>query len=450
MILSLELITAILDSIPEAVEVADQAGKIIYVNQAFQRITGVSAQDRVGQNIFMVSPDGALARALLSGKPVINHRVKVGGSDAEVISNAVPILINNQPSGAVVVFQHITGIIKLIEELRRTTSMVKDLADKFGQVTQSRYSFEQISGHSTMIKNCITTARQAALSNSTILLLGESGTGKELFAHAIHQASCRSGRPFITVNCAAIPEQLLESEFFGHVRGAFTGAVKDKIGKFELAHGGTLFLDEIGDMSPLLQAKLLRVLQEKEFQRVGSNQTRQVNVRVIAATNRNLKDLIAAGTFREDLYYRLNVVELILPPLRSRKEDLPVLVKHILAKLNNKLGKKVQDLVPEAERVLMSYHWPGNIRELENVLERVLVTNNITCISAKELNPYLRGAEPCEDFEIISLDQMEKKLIYKVLTVCGSSVQGKRQAAAMLNISLATLYNKIKKYHINI
>ncbi|WP_027717263.1 sigma 54-interacting transcriptional regulator [Desulfovirgula thermocuniculi] len=438
---------AILNSVQEAIEVADSRGVIKYVNPAFTRITGISERERIGRNIFEASPDGALAMVLRTGRSVSGYRTTVGGSNAEVISNAAPIIVDGKMEGAVVVFQHFTDVMKLMEQLRQSTRLIESLSDKFGQVTTSKYTFADILGNSYELRRCVQIAERAAQTNSTVLLLGESGTGKELFAHAIHSASSRRDKPFIKVNCAAIPENLLESEFFGYEKGAFTGAVRSKIGKFELAHGGTIFLDEIGDMNLNLQGKLLRVLQEMEFERVGGNQTIKVDVRVIAATNRNLRDLIRQGKFREDLYYRLNVVEITIPPLRVRKEDLPVLVSNLIVKLNRKLGKKVKGISKEAEEVLYSYDWPGNVRELENVFERVMVTADEEILDRRHFAPHISQvrADLGHDLELMPIDQMEQILIKKALEKFGTSVEGKRRAAQALNISLATLYNKLKK-----
>ena len=440
-------LSTILNSVQEAVEVADKNGVIKYVNPAFTRVTGIPSANRIGQNVFEISPEGALAMAIRTGKSVFGHRTRVGGSNAEVISNASPIIMDNSVEGAVVVFQHFTDVMKLMDELRQRTTMIESLSDKFGQVTTCKYCFMDILGNNTELKKSIQLSERAARSNSTVLLLGESGTGKELFAHAIHHASSRRDKPFIKVNCAAIPENLLESEFFGYAKGAFTGAVKSKIGKFELAHGGSIFLDEIGDMNLSLQGKLLRVLQEMEFEKIGGNQTIRVDVRVIAATNRNLRDLIRKGEFREDLYYRLNVVEITVPPLRVRKEDLPVLVDNLIVKLNRKLGKKVKGLTKDAEEVFYSYDWPGNVRELENVVERVMVTVDEETLTKKNFIQYVSQlkAVPERDIELLPIDQMEQVLINKALVKYGNTVEGKRRAARALNISLATLYNKLKK-----
>lgn len=441
---------AILNSVQEAIEVADSRGIIKYVNPAFTRITGISEKDRVGRNIFETSPNGALATALCTGRSVTGHRTTVGGSDVEVISNAAPIIVDGKMEGAVVVFQQFTDVMKLMEQLQQSTRMIENLSDKFGQVTTSKYTFADILGNSFELRRCIQLAERAAQANSTVLLLGESGTGKELFAHAIHHASPRRDKPFIKVNCAAIPESLLESEFFGYEKGAFTGAVKSKIGKFELAHGGTIFLDEIGDMDLALQGKLLRVLQEMEFERIGGNRTIKVDVRVIAATNRNLRELIRQGKFREDLYYRLSVVEITIPPLRVRKEDLPVLVNNLIVKFNRKLGKKVKGISKDAEEILLSYDWPGNVRELENVFERVMILVDEEILDRRHFIPHINQAHANwkQDVELMTIDQMEQLLIKKALDKFGTSAEGKRRAAQALNISLATLYNKLKKYRL--
>jgi PAS domain S-box-containing protein len=440
-------LTIILNSVHEAIEVADTDGIIKYVNPAFTRVTGISDHERIGKNIFQVSPEGALATVLKTGKSIFGHRTRVGGSNSEVISNAAPIYVDGKIIGGVVVFQHLTDVIKLMDDLRHSTSLIENLSEKLGQVTTSKYTFRDILGTSPELRKCIQVSERAAKSNSTVLLLGESGTGKELFSHAIHHASPRREKPFIKVNCAAIPESLLESEFFGYAKGAFTGAVKSKIGKFELANGGTIFLDEIGDMSLGLQGKLLRVLQEMEFERVGGTQTIKVDVRVIAATNRNLRDLIRQGRFREDLYYRLNVVEITIPPLRNHKEDLPVLCNNLFVKLNRKLGKKVKGLSKDALEVLYGYDWPGNVRELENVIERVMVTVDDEIITKKQLIRHVSQFKNTsdKDIDLIPIDQMEQMMINKALMKFGKTVEGKKKAARALNISLATLYNKLKK-----
>ncbi|MDA8234158.1 MAG: sigma 54-interacting transcriptional regulator [Clostridia bacterium] len=443
---------AVLASVQEAIEVADNHGVIKYVNPAFSRITGISEETRIGENIFNVSPDGALAECLRAKKSIVGYRTKVGGTNAEVISNSAPIFVDGQMEGAVVVFQHITDVMKIMEDLKKSTTIIENLYDRLGQITGSKYSFDSVVGNNEGLRQVIDLSKKAAQSNSTILLLGESGTGKEIFAHAIHQASPRREKPFIKVNCAAIPETLLESEFFGYEKGAFTGAVKSKLGKFELANGGTIFLDEIGDMNLYLQAKLLRVLQEMELEKIGGNYTVKVDVRVIAATNRDLKELIKKGEFREDLYYRLNVVELTLPPLRKRNDDLPFLINYLIVKFNRQLGKKVKGISKNAKNILTAYDWPGNIRELENVIERAMVTTDEDIISHKHLLHYieqLSDQSQAQVSEIVPFDEMERVLLKKALDRYGYSVEAKKLAAEALNISLATLYNKLKRYNIS-
>lgn len=439
----------ILNSVSEAIEVADNNGVIKYVNPAFSRVTGIPEGQRINKNIFEVSPYGALATTLTTQRPHSGHRTKVGGSGVEVISNGAPILVEGKSEGAVVVFQPITDIIKLMEELQKSNTIIENLYARIGQITGSKYSFDDLIGRSKNFKSTIEMAKKASRSDSTVLINGESGTGKELYAHAIHHSSVRRDKPFIKVNCAAIPESLLESEFFGHEKGAFTGAVRTKLGKVELANGGTLFLDEIGDMNLFLQAKLLRIIQDMEFERVGGTQTIQVNVRFVAATNRNLKELVRKGAFREDLYYRLNVVELAVPPLRKRKDDIPELVEHLIVKFNRKLGKRVKGVSPEALQLLINYEWPGNVRELENVLERAMVVVEGDLLTHTQLSQYIGQFDSVfgnSITEIMPLEKMEQMMLKAALARYGDSLEGKKKAAQALNISLATLYNKLKKY----
>ncbi len=440
---------AILNSVQEAIEFATGDGTIRYVNPSFSRVTGLSAKDRIGQNIFEASPSGALARAMRTHEPIFAHRSRVGGTEVEVVSNASPIVVDGKMAGGVVVFQPLTDIYKLMEQLQASNQVIDDLKTRINQITTSAYSFDDILGSHPEFEKALDLAAKAAKSNSTVLISGESGTGKELFAHAIHGASLRWDKPFVKVNCAAIPETLLESEFFGHEKGAFTGALKTKLGKMELAHSGTIFLDEIGDMNLHLQAKILRVLQDMEFERVGGTQTIRVDVRVVAATNRNLREMVKQGTFREDLFYRLNVVELKLPPLRKHKEDIPAYVHSLISKFSRKFGKRVNGLTAPAEELLLNYDWPGNVRELQNVIERAMVTVEEDIITHKHLLNFVEApmhTEGRELPELVSLEEMEKRMIRLALQRFGDSVEGKKKAAQVLNISLATLYNKLKVF----
>lgn len=308
------------------------------------------------------------------------------------------------------------------------------------------YQFRDFISKNAAVQSVFELARVAARSNSTILILGESGTGKELLARAIHAESPRSGGPFVPVSCAALTETLLEAELFGHERGAFTGAVSRNKGKFELAHGGTLFLDEIGDISPKLQLDLLRVLEEMHFFRLGGTVPIKVDVRVITATNRDLKRAVEEGACREDLYYRLNVIPITLPPLRNRREDIPVLVEHFLEQLSIQTGRKVEGISPEAMDLLMAHSWPGNVRELRNVLERGGVVASGNTLQANDLGltptPVGHGNERNGP---ASLEDVERRHIAEVLQRTGGNVS---QAARILDVDRATLYSKIRKYQL--
>lgn len=435
---------AIFDSVQEAIEVADTEGSITYVNPAFTRVTGIPARERVGQNIFEVSPHGALARALRTHQPVFGQRSKVGGSTAEVVSNSAPIVVEGSIEGAVVVFQPLNDIFKLWEQLQKSTSIIEGLNHRIGQISRSHHTFDDIIGSQPDFDRVVNLARKAALLNSAVLILGESGTGKEVFAHAIHAASRRSSQPFVKVSCASIPPTLLESELFG-VEQERSG--KSKLGKLELAEGGTIFLDEIGDISLHLQAKLLRVLQDREFQRVKGSEVYKANVRVIATSNRNLKEMVQLGEFRQDLYYRISSVEIRIPPLRQHPEDIPAYVQHVIAGLNRKLGKRIKGVTTEAEELLKAYHWPGNVREMQNVLQRAMVTAEDEVISYKQLLPLVEqhgNGQGLQLGDLMPLSEMEGILIKQALSRYGDSVEGKKRAAQALNISLATLYNKLK------
>ena len=319
---------------------------------------------------------------------------------------------------------------------------------------RERYRFDQIVYASGKMEEVMNLTGRVAKSEATVLIRGESGTGKELIANAIHYSSPRAGRPFIKVNCTALPETLLESELFGHERGAFTGAIQRRIGRFEQAHTGSMFLDEIGDLSPSLQMKLLRFLQEKEFERVGSNQTIKTDVRVMAATSRDLEEGLRRGTFREDLYYRLNVIAIFLPPLRERREDIPLLIDHFLQKYSQKNRRPVPKVSKEARDLLLQYPYPGNVRELENIIERSVVISRGDIITTRDLPFQVREGvkEASLGFESKGrslndmLEGMERDLIVKALDEHGG-VQTK--AARSLGISERVLRYKMKKYRLS-
>jgi len=307
--------------------------------------------------------------------------------------------------------------------------------------------FEDVVGESPALQKVLFQVEQVAPTNSTVLVLGETGTGKERIAQAIHVSSRRRDRPLVTVNCAALPPTLIESELFGHEKGAFTGAVSRKIGRFELAHGGTLFLDEIGELPFAEQAKLLRVLQEGKFERVGSSLTRKVDVRVIAASNRHLADAVRDGTFRQDLYYRLRVFPIEMPPLRTRKEDIPLLVWHFLGQLARTMGKKIERVPAATMARLVAYDWPGNIRELRNVLERAVVLSPVSALRLDALGESLQApaAAPTVEGGARRLEDVEREHILRTLESCGWRLKGKGNAAVQLGLNASTLYSRMKK-----
>jgi formate hydrogenlyase transcriptional activator len=304
--------------------------------------------------------------------------------------------------------------------------------------------FQQIIGNSSVLEAVLEQVERVAPTGSTVLIQGETGTGKELIAQAIHNISSRCGRPFVRLNCAAIPLDLLESELFGHEKGAFTGAIAQKIGRFELADKGTLFLDEIGDIPPALQPKLLRVLQEQEFERLGSTRTHQVDVRLVAATNRDLTEMVNRGEFRSDLYYRLNVFPVLLPPLRERREDIPALVTHFVEILGRQMGREIERIPPETMSALISYQWPGNIRELQNLIERAVILSNDGVLP----NP-LPAAEPEQRGAVFpgatTLRDSERTLILGTLEGVGWVIGGPKGAAARLGLKRTTLIHKMQK-----
>jgi formate hydrogenlyase transcriptional activator len=312
-----------------------------------------------------------------------------------------------------------------------------------GEQGSNGRKFEQVIGNSPALESVLQQVERVAPTDSTVLIQGETGTGKELIAHAIHNLSSRCGRPFVRLNCAAIPLDLLESELFGHEKGAFTGAIAQKIGRFELADKGTLFLDEVGDIPPALQPKLLRVLQEQEFERLGSTRTHQVDVRLVAATNRNLMEMANRGDFRSDLYYRLNVFPIMLPPLRDRSQDIPALVTHFVEIYGRRMNREIEHIPPTTMSALTSYHWPGNIRELQNLIERAVILSNDGVLP----NPLPSGETlaPPVPSSATTLKDSERILILHALESVGWVIGGAKGAAAKLGLKRTTLIHKMQK-----
>ena len=439
---SKEELNAILESASEGIEASDIHGNIKFVNPAFLKITGIPLEERIGKNAFEVNKDGILAKTLQTQKPVSSTLTRAPGSKSEVFVTGAPVIRDNVMEGAVIVIKDVSETLRLAREVERERELLTSLYDRFGQFV---YVFEDIVANSKRMKELIEVAQKATKSSSTVLIIGESGAGKELFAQAIHSSS-RANLPFIAVNCASIPENLLETELFGYEKGAFTGASTRKIGLFELAKNGTVFLDEIGDLNLFLQAKLLRVLQEREFRRVGGNEVIPFQARIIAATNRDIPKMIEEGTFREDLYYRINVIPILMPPLRERIEDFSELAEKLLNKVSRKVGKKIYSVAPDVIEAMACYKWPGNVREMENVLERAVNMCEGSCIMLEDIDPFILNYSRERETVDFSLKAIERKQISEALRFFGSDLKGKKLAANALGISLAGLYKKMKRY----
>lgn len=424
----------VVDNMNTGFVAVDAEGKIIRMNAKSKAIFQIDAP----MNIDELFSGKDVQRLLTERNPLRNeYYIDVHGHRG--VYDSSPIQIGGRVKGHVV-----------------TVKPMQELINTFNDITQDvvRTEFDDIIGDSASIKHVIDTARKVAASKSNILILGESGTGKELFARAIHNQSQRSQAPFIAINCAAIPDALLESELFGYEEGAFTGAKRGgKPGKFQLANKGTLFLDEIGDMPLHLQSKLLRVLQEEKVMPVGGASLIDVDVRIVAATHRNLEEMVLEGAFRQDLYYRLNVIPLMIPALRNRMEDLPHLVNGILQKCNLKLNKSIKMLSSECMSELMKYEWPGNIRELENTLEYAVNMSDTHIIEVRHLPRKIIQSQFKENQEsvdpIVKLEDLEKEAIQNALAYFGGGKAAAVKAAEALGISKATLYRKLKIYQID-
>ena len=430
----------ILDSINEGVFTVDLDWRITSFNLAAERITGVTRQEAIGQpccEVFRASiceNACALKQTLGTGKPVVNataHIITNGGGRVPIrISTAELKNADGQVIGGVETFQDLSQIEQLQKELTK------------------QYTFEDIVGRSPAMMQLFEVLPQIAESSSTVLIQGPSGTGKELFARAIHNLSPRKGKPLITVNCGALPDTLLESELFGHKAGAFTDAKRDKPGRFALADGGTIFLDEIGDISQAMQVRLLRVLQERVVEPLGGVEPIPVDVRVVAATNKDLHELVRKSEFREDLYYRIMVIRLDLPGLKQRREDIPLLVEHMVARFNRLQGKDIAGVTDEVLARLMDHDYPGNVRELENIVEQAFVLCRGGLIQLHHLPPELRPAATSGSTESgpMSLITMEKHLINEALRRHGGN---RKRASHDLGIDTSTLYRKIKALRID-
>lgn len=433
--------SVILDSINEGVFTVDLDWHITSFNRAAEWITGVSRKDAMGRpcaDVFrtdICEKACALRRTLSSGKSIVNATAHIVNNLGQRLPVRLSTALLKNDKGKII------GAVETFQDLSQVEELQKEL--------RAHYTFEDIVGRSPAMRKLFELLPQIAESSSTVLIEGPSGTGKELFARAIHNLSPRKRKRFVAVNCAALPDTLLENELFGHKAGAFTDARRDKPGRFSLADGGTVFLDEIGDISPAMQIRLLRVLQERVIEPLGSVEPLKVDVRVIAATNKDLDTLVREGMFRDDLYYRIRVVHLTLPRLRERREDIPLLVDHLVARFTRIQGKDIAGVSDEVMAQLMEYEYPGNIRELENIIEQAFVLCRGGLIELHHLPPELRpqGVTGARQFHSTSLQAMEKHLIAEAL----QRYHGNRgKAACELGIDPSTIYRKIKALGIEV
>ncbi len=446
-----ERVKAIIEYSNEGIICIDKEGCINIFNRSAERLLNLYNRDVLGKNILSVVPEIELEDTLISGIEESEIIKKI--NETKLIISKIPIQIKNETVNAVAILRDAEDIHKMDEKVRQEIAATGHFA---------KYTFEDVIGRSENSKEVIRIGKEYAKVNSTILIEGETGTGKEIMAQAIHNYSNRANKPFVVINCAALPESLLESELFGYAPGAFTGADRrGKRGLFELAHRGTIFLDEVSEMNPMLQGRLLRVLQEKQVMRIGDNKLIPIDVRVIAATNKNLYKLVKQNQFREDLYYRLNVLKISLIPLRERREDIPSFLNYFIDSYCRRLGKESIILHSEAIQYLSQYNWPGNIRELRNFAERITVMAKKTMIYMEDIkNQFLHIEDNIK--EIKDNGDKEKSCVpSKSLNIVENEISRIRQAlestegsivnaAGELGISRTTLWRKIKKYNINV
>ncbi|MBU2703123.1 transcriptional regulator with PAS [Sporomusaceae bacterium BoRhaA] len=447
---------SVLESIEEGIVVVDKQGLITRMNKAYGYFLGINPKEIVGKHITTVITNTRLHIVARSGNAEVEQFQKI--NDNICVVTRIPITKNDEIIGCVgnVIFKDAKNLDTLAAKFNKLHSELEFYKEEFSKACGIKYTFEDIIGKSKKIDAVRKLAFKAAKSISTVLILGESGTGKELFAHAIHAASSRRQGPFIKVNCAALPESLLESELFGYDEGAFTGARRSgKPGKFELANGGTIFLDEIGEMPISMQVKILRVLQEREMERVGATKTTKLDIRIIAATNRNLEKMIDEGQFRQDLYYRLNVFSLVIPPLRERIDDIPLLCDMLLRKICNKVGHWVYDISPKALELMNKYNWPGNVRELENILERTInLMDDEVVLMAEHLPPILKKKNQLTTDEnnrtIFNLELIMNNAERLALNRALEATRGNKSTAAkILGITRSAFYQKLKKHNLD-
>jgi PAS domain S-box-containing protein len=440
------LLTGIIDATYDAISVADEKGKIVLVNKAYTRITGMSAEYVIGKMATVDIAEGSSLHMEVAKirEPIFNAKLKVGPGKKDVIVNVTPLLVKGKFKGSV-------GVIHDISEIERLARELED-ARRLLRYVKARYTFDDIAGSSPLMKIAKEQARKVSRTRATVLLNGQSGTGKELFAHAIHNSSDRRDASFISVNCAALPETLLESELFGYVEGAFTGARRGgKKGLLQEANGGTVFLDEVGKMNLQVQSKFLRFLQDHEIKPVGGNESMKLDVRIIAATNAELDKLVEEGRFLSDLYYRLNVVPIVIPALKNHPEDIPEIVHTIIMRLNQEYGRMVERIEPAALSLLQKHDWPGNVRELENVIGRAIInmepdehTIKASHLQGLSVTPERRDPLPEGDLEKMMSDY-ESRIVVAALD---RNDWNKTATARELGISIRSLYYKLERHGI--
>lgn len=442
---------AILDNIYNGVMITDPEGKIIFFSKTYGKFLGINPREAIGKHCTEVIENTRMHIVGKTGTPEIDHPHRIMGQD--MVVQRIPIEMDGELIAVYgqVMFKDVRDVHTLSGKLNVLESKVEFYEKELESLRSSKYTINNIVGKSERITELKRMALKAAKTHSPVLLIGESGTGKELFAHAIHYASNRRPFPFIRLNCAAIPKDLLEAELFGYEPGAFTGAgSKGKPGKFELAHRGSIFLDEITDLPLEMQPKLLRVLEEKEMERLGGTRLTKCDFRLIVASNENLEKCVEQGKFRKDLYYRLNVIPIQIPPLRERKEDIPVITEHLIEILNKDLGTHVTKVTPEVFNIFENYDWPGNVRELSNILERIIYACDGDTIQVHHLPFFLQsmrdGNNKLQPTLLKRLrEDMEKEALLHAMRI---SRDNKNKAAKLLGIHRTALYKKMKKLNI--
>lgn len=441
----------ILDSINDGILVIDECAIVRYVNAEYTRITGVSSSQIIGRYLTDVRPGAMLPSVVKTGRSLSGVYRREG--EIEYVVDMAPIVVGGKTVGGVSVVKDITEVQKLSEEVKRYHKNTERLKNMVDRMYRAKYSFADVLGSSAAMGKTVETARRIAHGHADVLITGESGTGKEVFAQAIHNESARAEGPFVAINCATITLPLIESELFGYEDGSFTGARKGgKLGLFEIAGGGTIFLDEITELSLEMQAKLLRVLQERTVRRIGNANEIAIDIRVMAASNKDICSLVKENAFRDDLYYRLCVLNLNLPPLRERGQDVWLLAENFVVAYAQKVGHHFH-LSNEVRETLLRYHWPGNVRELRNVIEYAVNMCDNGVITVLHLPEWLKAAagdkEPASRPLVDRVHSFERRIIKDMLDHYGADMEAKRKIAQELGISLATLYNKMKEINLH-